>query len=252
MSKILILLYSVFCYLVFFLTFLYLIAFVENYPALQSFGFYKTIDGPIVSQSLGMALAINIGLIALFGLQHSVMARKGFKRWWTKIIPPAAERSTFVLLTSAILVLTFWQWRPIPDTVWAIQNDMLALAMLSLSMIGWLVVFVSTFLLGHFELFGLAQGWAHMQDKVIKAPSMREPMFYKYMRHPLYFGFLLAFWAAPIMTLGHLIFALGFTVYILIAIRYEEKDLTEVFGAQYVEYKRRVSMLIPMPPKGHS
>ncbi|MGD8325450.1 MAG: isoprenylcysteine carboxylmethyltransferase family protein [Sphingomonadales bacterium] len=251
MSKILILLYSVLCYLIFFVTFLYLIAFVENYPALQEFGFYNTIDSPVVSQSLGMAIAINLGLIALFGVQHSVMARKGFKRWWTKIVPPAAERSTFVLLTSAILILTFWQWRPIPDTVWAIQNDMLALAMVSLSMIGWLVVFVSTFLLGHFELFGLAQGWANMQGRVIKAPSMREPMFYKYMRHPLYFGFLLAFWAAPIMTLGHLIFALGYTVYILIAIRYEEKDLTEVFGAQYVEYKRRVSMLIPMPPKGH-
>jgi len=251
MSKILILLYSIITYFIFFATFLYLVAFTGNFAVLASFGFSNTIDGPAGAQNLGSAILINVGLIALFGIQHSIMARQWFKKRWTKIIPEPAERSTFVLITSLILILTFWQWRPITDVVWAIQNDMLVIAMLGLFALGWLVVLLSTFLLGHFELFGLTQGWANLQGHSIKAPSMREPMFYKYMRHPLYFGFLLAFWATPVMTLGHMIFALGFTVYILIAIRYEEADLTEVFGAQYLEYKRRVSMLIPMPPKRH-
>lgn len=251
MSKILILLYSIICYFIFFAAFLYLIAFTGNFAVLASFGFPNTIDSPVGTQSMGAAILINVGLIALFGVQHSIMARQWFKKRWTKIIPEPAERSTFVLITSLILMLTYWQWQPITEVVWAIQNDMLALAMLCLFALGWMVVLLSTFLLGHFELFGLSQGWANLKGQSIKAPSMREPMFYKYMRHPLYFGFLLAFWAAPVMTVGHMIFALGFTVYILIAIRYEEADLTEVFGAQYLEYKRRVSMLIPMPPKRH-
>lgn len=238
MSKAASLLFAVVAYAIFFATFLYLIAFVGNLPVVP-----VTVDrGP--DASVGAALVINLSLIALFGLQHSVMARQGFKRAWTRIVPKPAERSMFVLFSSLALILLFSFWRPIAGTVWQVEGAAAAI-LWAVFGLGWLIVLLSTFLLNHFELFGLQQAWFHARGKQAAAPQMREPFFYRLVRHPLYSGFFIAFWATPHMTYGHLLLALGMSVYMLIGIRHEERDLVDLFGKDYEDYRQRVGMLAP-------
>ena len=226
-------------YVVFFATFLYLIGFVADLSLLP-----HTIDrGEPAAPAL--AAAIDVALIAVFGLQHSVMARQGFKRAWTRIVPHPIERSTYVLFASLALILLFALWRPIAGDVWRVTNPVAAGLTWAVFGVGWLVVLLSTFLLDHFELFGLSQVWRDVRGRAAAAPRMREPLFYRFVRHPLYSGFLLAFWASPAMTLGHLLFAGGMTAYILIAIAYEERDLVALFGGEYEAYRGRVGMLMP-------
>lgn len=239
MARAFYLLFGIVAYLVFFATFLYLIAFVGNCPIIP----FAVDRGPEAAWPI--AAAIDLALIALFGLQHSVMARQGFKKMWTRVVPWPVERSVYVLLASLVLILLFVLWRPIPMVIWSVQNEMLAYALWALFGLGWLIVLVSTFLVSHFELFGLHQVWAHSRGRKTPAPTFRTPFFYQRVRHPLYSGFILAFWATPVMTAGHLLLAAGMTVYILIAIRHEERDLVWLFGTQYQEYRRRAGMLLP-------
>ena len=192
--------------------------------------------------------------MTLFAVQHSVMARKPFKQWWTQFVPHAIERSTYVLLSSLALMLLFWQWRPIPSVVWEITNPTLATAAVAVSLFGWVIVFAATFLINHFELFGLQQVILNLIGKVVRRRrSFRTPLLYKLVRHPLYLGFVIAFWATPVMTVGHLLFAGVTTAYILVAISLEERDLIELFGDEYRRYRERVAMLLPfIPPSKHA
>ncbi len=239
MTRGLCLLFGVLAYLIFFATFLYLIGFVGNLPELP-----RTVDrGPVSDPA--PALIVNLALIVLFGLQHSVMARQGFERAWTRIIPAPVERSVYVLFASLVLIVLFAFWRPMPGLVWSIENQVAEAVLWGLFALGWLVMLVSTFLISHFELFGLKQVYLHLQGAVEAAPTFRQPLFYKMVRHPLYSGFFLAFWATPVMTYGHLLLALGMSTYILIAIRYEERDLIQLFGKDYESYRQSVGMLTP-------
>ena len=183
--------------------------------------------------------------MSVFAIQHSVMARRQFKQWWTQFVPKPVERSTYVLFSSLALVLLFWQWRPIPAVVWEITNPQFAMAVLGLSLIGWLIVLTSTFLINHFELFGLHQVANHLTGHPMPTPRFRAPLFYKFVRHPIYLGFIIAFWAAATMTIGHLLFAAVTTAYIFVGILLEERDLVDLFGEDYRRYKDRVSMLLP-------
>jgi protein-S-isoprenylcysteine O-methyltransferase Ste14 len=238
MGRIIALLFGLACYAVFFGTFLYAIGFVSGIAV------PKDIDtGPEVR--IDEAVAINLLLLTVFAVQHSVMARKGFKRWWTRIVPPSIERSVYVLLASLVLILLFVHWRPIPMVVWSVDSPAIAQAILAISLLGWGVVLISTLLINHFELFGLRQVFANLMRRPLPAPEFRTPSLYRVVRHPLYLGFLIAFWAAPTMTLGHLMFAVITTAYILIAIGLEERDLIDAFGEEYREYRQRVSMIIP-------
>lgn len=238
MSRTATLLFAVVAYAVFFATFLYLIAFTGDLPWIE-----RTVDrGPAAAPEL--AAAIDLALIALFGVQHSVMARQGFKRAWTRIVPKQAERSVYVLAASLALIVLFAFWRPIEGTVWSATGT-LAIVLWALFGVGWLLVLLSTFLINHFELFGLQQAWFHARGREAAAPVLRQPLLYKLVRHPLYSGFLIAFWATPRMSYGHLLLAAGMSVYILIAIRHEERDLVALFGRDYEDYRGRVGMLVP-------
>jgi len=237
-SRVLAFLYGLVAYAAFFTTILYAIGFVMGLLV------PKAIDTGEPA-SLGEALAVNLALMSLFAIQHSVMARKPFKAWWTQFVPKSIERSTYVLLASLCLMLLFWQWRPIPAIVWQTNDLDAAGAIMSVSAIGWVIVFTSTFLINHFELFGLHQVTANLAGRDVPPPRFRTPAYYKFVRHPIYLGFIIAFWAAPVMTVGHLLFAAVTTAYIFVGIFLEERDLTELFGDQYRQYKARVSMLIP-------
>ena len=225
-------------YLTFLVTFLYAIGFVWDVVV------PKTIDTGVPAPA-GVALAIDLLLMSLFAIQHSVMARKPFKRWWTQYIPESVERSTYVLLSSLTLLLLFWQWRPMPAIVWHVEEPDIAAAITALSYLGWVIVFTSTFLINHFELFGLHQVVNNLAGRDMPAPTFRTPLYYKLVRHPLYLGFIIAFWAAPTMSVGHLLFAAVTTAYIFFGILLEERDLIDLFGDEYRNYRRRVSMLVP-------
>lgn len=231
-------LYGIAAYLVFFVTILYAIGFVMGIVV------PKTIDTGTATPPFE-AVIINLLLIALFAIQHSVMARQGFKTWWTQFVPKPVERSTYVLLASLSLLLLFWQWRPLPAVVWEVQNPDLAVTVVTLSFAGWVLVFTSTYMINHFELFGLHQVTNHLVGKEAEAPRFKTPLLYKFVRHPIYLGFIMAFWAAPVMTAGHLLFAAVTTLYIFVGIALEERDLVALFGDEYRQYKQRVSMLIP-------
>jgi protein-S-isoprenylcysteine O-methyltransferase Ste14 len=242
MGKIIAFCYGLAAYLVFFFTFLYAIGFVTG------LGVPKTIDtGTVVP--LGEALAVNILLMSLFAVQHSVMARWQFKRWWTQFVPKSVERSTYVLLASCALILLFWQWRPIPAIVWEVADPKLATTIIGVSLVGWLLVLASTFMINHFELFGVHQVVNNLAGRAMVAPHFKTPALYKLVRHPIYLGFIIAFWAAPVMTVGHLLFAAVTTAYIFVGIVLEERDLIKLFGNEYIRYRERVSMLIPSWPK---
>jgi protein-S-isoprenylcysteine O-methyltransferase Ste14 len=238
MSKFIAFLYGMASYLIFFVTILYAIGFV------MGLGVPKNIDTGAHSSAIS-AVVVNLLLMTLFAVQHSVMARPRFKAWWTQYVPKPIERSTYVLFASLSLLLLFWQWRPIPEIVWQIDNPDAAVAIAMVSLVGWVLVFTSTFLINHFELFGLSQVANHLTDRQAPAPVFRTPLLYKFVRHPIYLGFIIAFWAAPVMTVGHMLFAAVTTVYILLGIYLEERDLIEMFGDQYREYRQRVSMLVP-------
>lgn len=231
--------FALVAYAIFFATFLYLIAFVGNLPWVP-----LTVDrGP--DAAVGTAVAVNLALIAIFGIQHSVMARQGFKRFWTRVVPQPAERSVYVLLASAALILLFTQWRPIDGTVWQVTQPLVAGILWALFALGWLIVLTSTFLINHFELFGLQQAWFNLRGRAAAAPQFRQPFFYKLVRHPLYSGFFLAFWATPHMSYGHVLLAGGMSLYMLIAIVYEERDLVALFGKDYEDYRASVGKLTP-------
>jgi methanethiol S-methyltransferase len=191
------------------------------------------------------ALIVNLLLMVLFALQHSVMARQRFKAWWTQFVPKSVERSTYVLLTSLVLALLIWQWRPIPTVIWHTENPTIALALLGVSLLGWVIVLTSTFLINHFEPFGLHQVANNLADRPMPVPKFYTPLFYRFVRHPLYFGLIMAFWVTPTMTLGHMYFAAVLTAYIFLGILLEERDLGALFGDDYRRYKERVSMIIP-------
>lgn len=230
--------YGVAAYLVFFGTILYAIGFVTGLVVPKAMN--DGIAGPIRD-----AIGINVALLALFAVQHSAMARQSFKRWWTQVVPAPIERSTYVLLSSLALLLLFWQWRPIPAVVWNIIEPTLAMALLVLSLIGWCIVFLSTFMISHFELLGLTQVWHNLVRRSAVEPRFKTPMLYKLVRHPIYLGFLIAFWATPVMTMGHLLFAAGTTAYIFVGIALEERDLIAVFGSEYRRYRQQVGMILP-------
>ena len=233
-------LYGSVAYTLFLGTILYAIAFVGGLPV------PKTIDSGAPGP-LPLALIVNTALLGLFAVQHSVMARPAFKRWWKAIVPDSVERSTYVIFSSLALVLLFWQWQPMPQPIWSVTDPTGVVILRVVFWAGWALVFLSTFLINHFELFGLRQVWCRLTGKTLPPPAFRTPSLYRHVRHPLYLGFLLAFWSTPIMTMGHLLFAAATTGYILIAIRLEERDLIAIFGDRYRRYREQVSMLIPLP-----
>jgi protein-S-isoprenylcysteine O-methyltransferase Ste14 len=234
-------LYSVAAYVFFLVTFAYAAAFVGG------FAFVRNIDsGPVTT--MGHAITVNLLLLALFAVQHSVMARRGFKRWWTRIVPEPIERSTYVLAATAALALLLWEWRAIPDpVVWDISSPAFVAIIWTLFALGWVVVLASTFLINHFELFGLRQPFAVAVGKTIPPTEFRTPFLYRMVRHPLYLGLLIAFWATPHMTAGHLLFSAGSTAYVFLGIFFEERDLVAQFGSRYRAYRERVAMIFPTP-----
>ena len=243
MPAFLMFLYGVGSYAIFLATFLYLIAFVGNLPV------PKTIDSGAPA-GLIEAVVVNLMLLGVFAVQHSVMARPAFKRWWIRFVPEPIERSSYVLAASAALVLIVWQWRPIAEPlVWNVEDRVASMAIQLIFFLGWAVLLISSFLINHFELFGLSQVYYRLVGRTPKAQEFRTPFLYRHVRHPLYLGFILGSWATPKMSLGHLLFAVGMTGYILIGIYFEERDLVSQFGERYLRYRERVGMLLPWPRK---
>ncbi len=250
MKKFLFIIYALVCYLIFFGTFLYMIGFVENVTKFSFMAPYaslypKTLDMGASAVSIPLAVIINLALIALFGVQHSVMARWGFKQKWTRVVPQAIERSTYVLFASIILMIMFYFWQPVKIGIWDFSESYVGALFFGLSLFGWGMLLISTFLINHFDLFGLRQVYQYTRNEKLGHISFRTPALYRYVRHPIYFSFLMIFWFAPVMTLGHLIFAAGMTGYILIGIYHEEKDLISMFGKNYLAYREKVPKLIP-------
>lgn len=246
-ARLAILLYALVSYAVFTVSMLYALGFVGNYVVPKSIdqsidkSIDKSIDG---TSNVTAALVVNLLLLSLFAIQHSIMARPAFKQWLGKFLPAACLRSTYVLLSSLILLLLFWQWRPIPMPIWH-ASGIAAWLLTGIHWLGWVIVFSSTYMIDHFDLFGLRQAFSALRGAGISGQSFRTPLLYKIVRHPLMLGFLLAFWATPEMTAGHLLFALANTVYILVALQFEERDLIAEFGTTYQDYRRRVPMLVP-------
>jgi methanethiol S-methyltransferase len=240
MSRTLAIGYGIASYLVFLATFLYAIAFVGDFLV------PKTIDSGH-SGSIRAALVIDLVLLGLFGLQHSAMARPAFKQIWTRMIPRTIERSTYVLISSLVLDLLFWQWQPMPHVIWNVKSAVGILLLRLLFVAGWLIVLFSTYLINHADLFGLRQ--VFLADRYSHL-SFRTPVLYRIVRHPIMLGFIIAFWATPKMTVGHFVFAVVTTGYILVAIQFEERDLLTYYGEAYADYRHRVSMLLPLPKRG--
>src|SRR6266513_2491790 len=238
MGRFIAFLYGLASYVVFFGTILYAIGFVEGLVVPKAID-----DGAVVP--LSEALVVNLLLMSVFAVQHSVMARRQFKQWWTQYVPKSVERSTYVLFASLALILLFWQWRPMPAVVWEITDPDIAVTIATLSFGGWVIVFTSTFLINHFELFGLHQVANNLTGRDMPTPRFRTPLYYKFVRHPLYLGFIIAFWAAPTMTVGHLLFAAVTTAYIFVGVFLEERDLVDLFGDDYRNYRERGGMVIP-------
>jgi protein-S-isoprenylcysteine O-methyltransferase Ste14 len=242
MGRALAFVYGVVCYLIFFGTFLYAIGFVGNLVVPKSI---DTGDAAPFTE----ALLVNALLLGLFAVQHSVMARPAFKRWWTRYVPQPVERSTYVVLASLALILLFWQWRPMTGVVWDVENAAGRYLLWALFFLGWATVLVSTFLISHFDLFGLRQVYLYRRGTEYTEPGFKTRFLYKIVRHPIMLGFIVAFWSTPRMTVGHLIFAVATTAYILIAIQLEERDIMSIHGTAYEEYRKQVSMLLPIPKR---
>lgn len=239
-------LYGILSYVVFLVAFLYSICFVGDLIV------PKAINSGSES-GIASSVIINLLLLGLFAIQHTVMARPAFKKWWTTIIDPAIERSTFVLLTSLILLLIFWKWQPMTGVIWDVQNETLGMILTVIFWIGWLIVLLSTFMINHFHLFGLDQVFNNFRNRPPTGLKFKESFFYKFVRHPIMTGFIIAFWATPLMTTGHLLFAAVTTIYILIAVKYfEEKDLKDEIGEPYESYQKRVPMIVPFTKFGKS
>lgn len=244
MIRLLTLAYGVVCYLIFFLAFLYFIGFLSN------FGVPRGIDDD-AAVKLANPFLVNLSLIALFGLQHSIMARPWFKQRWTRLVPQAVERSTYVLATSVVLILVYALWQPLPYTIWQIDAAWLQVVLWAVFAIGFLIVLLATFMTDHFDLFGLRQVYLDFTGRTYQHPPFKVIYLYRLVRHPLYLGMFIALWATPHMTMGHLLFAGGLTIYVLIAVGLEEDDLVEVLGDRYRTYQRDVPMFIPRPGKIH-
>jgi protein-S-isoprenylcysteine O-methyltransferase Ste14 len=237
-GRILAFVYGTVCYIIFLGTFLYAIGFIGN------FGVPRTLDGQ-ASGSFLVNLAIDTGLLALFAVQHSVMARKWFKDLWTRIVPKPVERSTYVLFSSLALLFLFWQWQPLGGVIWSVENPILVYSLRGLFAFGWALVLISTFLINHFDLFGLRQVWLYLLGRQDTGLKFSTPALYRVVRHPLYVGWLFVFWMTPVMTLAHLLFSVATTAYILLAIQFEERDLIREHGETYREYRETVPMLVP-------